>query len=777
MVADNGSTDGSLEMLGEEFPEVKVIALERNYGFAEGYNRTMGQVETEYAVLLNNDVEVTAGWLAGPLSVLEADARVAAVQPKILSERERGRFEYAGAAGGYIDKYGYPFCRGRIMGLTEEDRGQYDTEAEVVWASGACLFVRTSVYKREGGLDGSFFAHQEEIDFCWRLRNRGYRVVCTPCSSVYHVGGGTLQWEHPQKTFLNFRNNLLMLYKNLPEDHLRGVMRVRSVLDAAAGLRYALMGKRENACAVWKAWREYRRVRLSYKEKQEENRKKMIVDEIRGKGSLLYQYYVRRRRSFTALCTKVLGMWLLSMASAWGQGASYEVEGWAGGGIGKVLPFWMVSNRYGVVPLESWNGYVRGKAEYEGRWGKAVHWEVGADMVVAPRGGNGHIQQAYGEIRYKGWELTVGAKERYIPLWDKNLSSGDMIQSGNSRPMPGVTVSVPQFVGLPWMGQWLAWKGEFGVSRAVDEGYLSRSTTSGFYVKDVLRHDKSLFVRLEDRQGKMPLYGTIGLRHTAQWGGESTNPRHGKLPQSFSDFLRVVGAQPGGATALETDRINVLGSHHIGYDVQLGYKGNDWGVELYYQHISADKSGTEMANGMDGLCGISGELPLGWLRKVVVEYVTTRHQSGPFHHIWFDHEKYSARGGGSDNYYNNSVYVNGHAHFGRSEGSPLLPSPEYNDNGRQGFLNTRILDLHAGVEGEAASWLSYRVLCTWMNGWGTHGAPFLRKKTGVSYLVETNYMPPDYPRLTFVTSVGGDTGDVLGSAAYAVSFSLRWRIR
>ncbi|MDR2791135.1 MAG: capsule assembly Wzi family protein [Tannerellaceae bacterium] len=435
----------------------------------------------------------------------------------------------------------------------------------------------------------------------------------------------------------------------------------------------------------------------------------------------------------------------------------------------------MVSNRYGVAPLRARNGYLRGKAEYEDTWGKNVHWKTGVDVAVTPREKKIHVQQAYGELQYRGWEVIAGAKERYISLWDKELSSGDMIQSGNARPAPGLFISRPQFSSVPLTGGWLQWKGEFGVSLFVDGKYLAASTPeNAYYVKHVRRHDKSLFLRLSDQQKHFPLYATAGLRHTAQWAGISTHPEYGgKQPHSFVDFLRIVMAQPGGDGASTPDRENVLGAHHMAYDMQLGYEQNDWAVQLYHQHIAGDKSGTELNNGIDGLWGIRGDLPCKWLRKMVIEYVTTRHQSGPFHFLWFDREKYPARGGGGDNYYNNGVYVNGHAHFGRSEGSPLLPSPEYNEDGRQGFLNTRILDWHIGLEGALAPTTSYRLLCTLMNGWGTSEEPFLQKKTGLSFLLETNYTFPQYP-LSLIASLAGDTGDVFGLPAYAASLSLRW---
>ena len=214
-VADNGSTDDSVEVVRREFPQVRLIELASNYGFADGYNRALQQVDAEYVVLLNSDVEVTPHWLVPLMKYMDHHPEVAACQPKIRSYRQRGMFEYAGAAGGYIDRYGYPFCRGRILDKVEKDGGQYDSVESVFWATGAALFIRLKDYREAGGLDGRFFAHMEEIDLCWRLRARGRGIVCIPQSEVYHVGGATLAKENPRKTFLNFRNNLLMLYKNL----------------------------------------------------------------------------------------------------------------------------------------------------------------------------------------------------------------------------------------------------------------------------------------------------------------------------------------------------------------------------------------------------------------------------------------------------------------------------------------------------------------------------------------------------------------------------------
>ncbi len=262
IVADNGSTDNSLEVLAKEFPGVQTIVLDKNYGFAEGYNRAIAQVESEYVVLLNSDVEVTDGWLDPVLAYLDAHSDVAAVQPKVRSWLRRTHFEHAGAAGGYLSKLYFPYCRGRVLWHVEEDKGQYDTEAEVDWTSGACMCVRTKVYKECGGLDAAFFAHMEEIDLCWRMRNAGWRLVCLPQSVVYHLGGGALSYESPRKTYLNHRNNLLMIYKN--KQHACGVLFVRGILDYAAACFYLLQGRFGAFKAVFQARRDYRKMRKAY---------------------------------------------------------------------------------------------------------------------------------------------------------------------------------------------------------------------------------------------------------------------------------------------------------------------------------------------------------------------------------------------------------------------------------------------------------------------------------------------------------------------------------
>lgn len=306
IVADNGSTDNSLAVLREKFPSVRTIPLDRNYGFAEGYNKAIHEIDNEYVVLLNSDVEVTPGWLDAPLSALEADPAIAAAQPKILSWHNRDHFEYAGAAGGYMDIYGYPYCRGRVLHVVEKDHGQYDTTADILWATGACLFVRTDIYKEVGGLDAGFFAHQEEVDMCWRLRSRGYRLVCTPQSVVYHVGGATLKAESPRKTFLNFRNNLLMIYKNLPERDLKRVMRARFFLDYIAAAKFLLCGHARNAKAVYDARKTFHRMRPEYAARRKENLALTTLADIPElmRRSLILSFYLKGKKTFTQLKAK-----------------------------------------------------------------------------------------------------------------------------------------------------------------------------------------------------------------------------------------------------------------------------------------------------------------------------------------------------------------------------------------------------------------------------------------------------------------------------------------
>lgn len=303
VVADNASTDDSLEVMRREFPTVRLVCLDKNHGFADGYNYALREVEADYYLLLNSDVEVTREWLAPLLAFMDAYEDVAACQPKLLSYNNKALFEYAGGAGGFLDRYGYPFCRGRIFDAVEEDKGQYDNVANLFWATGAALMIRSGDYWSAGGLDGTFFAHMEEIDLCWRLRARGRRIVCVPDSVVYHVGGATLNKSNPRKTFLNFRNNLLMLYKNLPEKELSQVMRRRALLDYVAAAKFLLSGNVGDFKAVVAARREFERIKGFYAAARKENLGKAVSDDIpeRVNFSILWQYYAKGRKFFSNL--------------------------------------------------------------------------------------------------------------------------------------------------------------------------------------------------------------------------------------------------------------------------------------------------------------------------------------------------------------------------------------------------------------------------------------------------------------------------------------------
>lgn len=296
VVADNASTDESRELLKKEFPEVRCIELERNYGYSGGYNRALQVADAEYCVLLNSDVEVTDGWLQPMVSLLDNHPEIAAVQPKILSYNNREYFEYAGAGGGFLDALGYPFCRGRVFDHLEKDFGQYNDTREIFWASGACLMIRRKVYEELGGLNEDFFAHMEEIDLCWRIIRRGFRVYYCGSSTIYHIGAGTLAYGHPRKIYLNFRNNLRMLVYHLPASQLVWKLPLRLALDWIAALRFLLRGKVRTFTSVLRAQANlafhFRKVFITRKELSRALPYRM--DGIYN-GSILVDYFIRKR--------------------------------------------------------------------------------------------------------------------------------------------------------------------------------------------------------------------------------------------------------------------------------------------------------------------------------------------------------------------------------------------------------------------------------------------------------------------------------------------------
>lgn len=307
-VADNGSTDGSAEWVTSNYKDVKVIRLEKNHGFAGGYNLALEQIEAEYYILLNSDIETTKGWISPLIDFMDADPLTAACQPKILSWSRKDYFEYAGAAGGFIDKYGYPFCRGRIFTHVERDNGQYNDRTSVFWASGACMIIRAAAWKRCGGFDESFFAHMEEIDLCWRIHSTGSRIMYIPESIVFHVGGGSLPYESPFKTYLNFRNSLYLLYKNTDEKILGRTLFIRKVLDGVAAMMFLIKGNWRNFMSVWNAHIDFYRNSDMLKETRK------LTQSIRTNTeflpilnkSIVFEFYAKGCKTFSSLQTKII---------------------------------------------------------------------------------------------------------------------------------------------------------------------------------------------------------------------------------------------------------------------------------------------------------------------------------------------------------------------------------------------------------------------------------------------------------------------------------------
>ncbi|QSB25204.1 glycosyltransferase family 2 protein [Flavobacterium sp. CLA17] len=300
-VADNASTDDSVNFVREKFPTIKIVQNSGNHGFAKGYNDALQHIDAEIYALVNSDIEVTENWLKPIIATFEIENQTAIIQPKILDFKNKEYFEYAGAAGGFIDKYGYPYCRGRIFETIEKDNGQYDDNCELSWASGACFFIRKQVYHELGGFDESFFAHQEEIDLCWRALNEGYIIKYNSQSTVYHVGGATLQHGNPKKTYLNFRNSLLMLVKNLPKKRMFFVIFARMILDGIAAIRFLTQGKFQHTFAILKAHFSFYCISLKYIRK----RKDFQIQQYYTVKSIVYLYYVKKLTVFKEIFNRI----------------------------------------------------------------------------------------------------------------------------------------------------------------------------------------------------------------------------------------------------------------------------------------------------------------------------------------------------------------------------------------------------------------------------------------------------------------------------------------
>src|SRR6056297_312665 len=302
IIADNNSTDDSIKFLEKNRPEIKIIRLDKNYGFAGGYNRALQKIKAEYYILLNSDIEVTKNWLPPLVELMESDENIAACQPKIKAFHQKDFFEYAGAAGGFIDKYGYPFCRGRILDAVEKDTGQYNNIRQIFWATGACLVIKANLFHQLGGFDDDFFAHMEEIDLCWRLKNAGFKIVVQPKSEVYHVGGGTLP-ASPFKLYLNYRNNLYLLYKNLPKGRLFSTLIIRMILDGLSAIIYLFKFSFKNFIAVFKAHIHFYQSLKTLRAKRRAIQSTITKEKHREmfKGSIVLNYFFRQKKIFSQI--------------------------------------------------------------------------------------------------------------------------------------------------------------------------------------------------------------------------------------------------------------------------------------------------------------------------------------------------------------------------------------------------------------------------------------------------------------------------------------------
>jgi GT2 family glycosyltransferase len=301
IVADNASTDDSVDFLITTYPQIEIIQLVKNFGFAKGYNEALKEVVAEYYVILNSDVEVTPGWLMPIIDLLKKDIDYAACQPKILTFKNKMFFEYAGAAGGWLDAYGYPFARGRVFDICEEDKGQYNDTAEVFWASGAALVIRSEVFHKMKGFDEYFFAHQEEIDLCWRMKSAGYKIFCCPESVVYHVGGGTLPRGNSKKTFLNFRNNQIMLAKNLPAGEKWWKIPYRIILDTVSAVKGLFSGDGGYFVAIFTAHLAFLYWLFFKRHKRKTVKKKLVQLKGLYKGNIAWQHFVKKKKSFSEI--------------------------------------------------------------------------------------------------------------------------------------------------------------------------------------------------------------------------------------------------------------------------------------------------------------------------------------------------------------------------------------------------------------------------------------------------------------------------------------------
>lgn len=451
---------------------------------------------------------------------------------------------------------------------------------------------------------------------------------------------------------------------------------------------------------------------------------------------------------------------------------SYHIETFGSASSNGQTPFWITSNRQGIVPIENNNGFLQVGITNQQAIGKKIRWYTGLDVIAStPRDKNIYIHQLYTAFSYNWLHLSVGSRNNYglynNSLTHPQLSSGNLARSLNARPIPEINLFIPDFVTMPKTKGWLQVKGHFAVGRSFDTDYIkSVANSKQDYVRDVLWHHKSLLFRIKDTQNDFPLAVVAGIHHTAQWGGTSTY--FGKQPQTFKDFLRVIVGKSGNERGTHSAQENALGAHYGVYDFGINFEQKAWSISAYYQHIFSDGSGMLFKNKWDGLKGIQLNLrKTPWLRSIVIEHLTTLHQSGSFHFIEFDHDKYTGVGGGADNYYNNGEYTTGASYFNRSLGSPLLISPEYNKKGELGFRHNRIRAWHIGAGGNITNQLSYRLMLSDMESFGTAYKPTLKKLRNTSFTTDIHYHL--HETWKFSASVAADAGSLLGDH---IGFSL-----
>ncbi|MDR3262526.1 MAG: capsule assembly Wzi family protein, partial [Tannerella sp.] len=402
-------------------------------------------------------------------------------------------------------------------------------------------------------------------------------------------------------------------------------------------------------------------------------------------------------------------------------------------------------------------------------------WSGGIDVIAStPRYRNVFVQQIFIEAGYKALNIRIGSKENYTSLWDRELSSGDMVISRNARPVPEIDISVPRFTEAPFTNGLLQYKGNFALGRSFDNAYLTDFTKGKeYFTKDILWHHKSFYIRISDQKSDFPLTVILGVRHYAQWAGVSDNPGIGVQPHSLKDFLRVIAGHAGGEDATMSDQINVLGNHFGSYDMKIGYLTKPVDFYLYKQHYFDDVSGMELYNFPDGLYGFQADIKdFSFVNKIVVEYLSTLNQSGPFHYISYDHDVYPGYGGGADNYYNNgSEYPTGASYYNRAIGSPLLTSPMYNENGKLSFRNNRVKAFHFGISGYLSNQFSYRLLATYTDNRGTMETPFLDKKKTNMFFSKFSYCHPRLEGWLFGCELAADFG-TLYTNNQGISFSI-----